>query len=67
MIIRCFCDNQMFLFCCDKKADTIELNKLELPVFIENIFKEFDMKKIELWRWEGWGLDQLRQTTRVEH
>ena len=37
------------------------------PVLVGKVFIEFDIKKIELWRWEGWGLDKLRQTTRVEY
>ena len=26
---------------------------------IEFNFKDFYLKKIELWRWEGWGHDQF--------
>ena len=42
-------------------------SKQELLDLKQKVFKEFDIKKIELWRWEGWGQDLLKQTIRVEN
>ena len=55
----------MFLCCHDKNADTVDKKQTGVLDFKENIFKEFDIKKMELWRWEGRGLDQLRHTIGV--
>ena len=48
------------------KLILLSRSKLEIHDSKAILFKEFDMKKIELWRWEGWRLDQLRQATTMK-
>ena len=49
-----------------RKLMLLSRSKLELLDSKEIVFKEFVMKKIELWRWEGWRLDQLKQTITIK-
>ena len=35
---------------------------MEMKIFVLNYafnFNDYDLKKIEVWRWEGWGQDQF--------
>ena len=65
-VFRKFCFKQqsyvLTCFCLIKTRKLILLSRSKLEIHDSKaiLFKEFVIKKIELRRWEGWRLDQLR-------